>query len=345
MISDEIEKAVEVRNGFSETPDMTGSKVNIEISGACNESCIYCYSAACGKHKSPKMIDDNLFYRVTKEARELGADEIGLYIQGEPLTNPKICNYINYLKKELKYRYVYISSNGILCTADRTRQLAEAGVDSIKFSISSVDKENFIRHHGVDGCDKCIENVKYVYNYRKEQRLDYKIYMFSIITKFNEWEIENIKKTYEPFVDELVFCDVLGFIYEMKGIKEYLTPDVGRYPYTGSDVDLPCPQLFNRIVINEDGKLCTCCYTMDDYTIVKDLNVMSLRDALYSDDMKSIRLMHLSRNVKGTICDKCVNDSNDRIYPFCKKLDKSGKYPPVLDHIPEIKRRFKAVLD
>ncbi len=342
MISTEIEKGFVVEKGYSEKPCFENAKVSIEISGACNESCIYCLADACGKHKHPQMIEEELFYRVTREARELGATEIGLYTQGEPLTNPNISKFISYVKKELGYKYVYISSNGVLCVPQKLREIVNAGVDSIKFSISSVDRENFIRHHGVDGCDKCIENVRYAYEYRKEMGLDYKLYMFAIVTKYNEWELESIRRTYEPYVDELVFMDVIDGVYSMKGLSEYLIPSDGKHPCDHSGNYFPCPEVFNRIVINERGQLCACCLTFDDgFTVIKDLHDISLKEALYSDEMIQLRRNHIKGNVEGTICYSCVFKKRTLMKPLNDELGIQEMDTPEIDRATEIKRRFK----
>ena len=184
MISDKI-MAHSLTDKYVLKPDFHGATLNIEISNLCNEKCIYCEYSALGQHKAGGFINEELFYRVTKEAKLLGVTDVGLYMTGEPLTNPKVYDYIEYLKKQLKYEYVYISTNGILCTPDNLIKMVDAGIDSIKFSVSSSIKENFQKHHGVDAFDKVYENVKFAFEYRKKHNLNYKLYMFSIITIYN----------------------------------------------------------------------------------------------------------------------------------------------------------------
>ena len=60
----------------------------IEITNHCNNKCIFCYNEKMKRKR--KFIDENLCNKVLKEAHELGCREVGFYVTGEPLLNPKI---------------------------------------------------------------------------------------------------------------------------------------------------------------------------------------------------------------------------------------------------------------
>ena len=184
MIRDKIKEQL-TNKDISIKPSYKGKTMNVEITSNCNEKCIYCEYSAQGLHKRNKMIESELFYKITRQAKEMGIRDIGLYVTAEPLCNPKIYDYIKYLKKNLKFDYVYISTNGILCTPSNLEKLVYAGIDSIKFSVSATNKEEFIVHHGVDCFEKVYENIKYAYSFRKKNNLDYKLFMFSILTEIN----------------------------------------------------------------------------------------------------------------------------------------------------------------
>lgn len=316
LISDKLKQHIETKD-MSLYPSFEGKTMNIEITSRCNESCIYCQYAAKGFHKEHKVIDDEFFYRITKEAKELGISDVGLYITGEPLMNPKVYDYVRYLKKELGFRYVYISTNGVLCTPKNLVCLVEAGIDSIKYSVSSANRENFMKHHGIDAFNRVYENIKFAYNYRKENKLNYKLFIFSILTRYNIEEKQNILDTYGPYIDEIVFSNVLSSPF-VKGVEEYLSVNeddtlVGKM----DKKKLPCIQLFDRIVVNEDGYLCACCHdTRTKLTQVDDLNDKSLKDAIYGESMINLRKRHLDKNIEGIVCENCIANTNKDVAPL-----------------------------
>lgn len=307
MLSDKLKKELEFSE-FSVKPLYEGKTLNIEIASGCNEKCIYCQYSAQGLHKNVKFIDEEFFYRITKEAKELGISDVGLYMTGEPMLNPKIYQYVSYLKNQLHFEYVYISTNGILCTPENVKKLVESGIDSIKFSVSAGTKESFIFHHGVDQFEKVLNNIKFAFEYRQKNNLNYKLFLFCILTKYNISEKSNIQSIFEKYVDEVLFVNVISNPY-VKGVKEFLCLD-NEESQLMNDVDnikLPCLELFDRIVINEDGYLCACCHeTRSKYTQMEDLNYKSLRDAVYSEKMIELRKRHIDRNVKGLLCENCV---------------------------------------
>lgn len=342
MISDKIKAHMDIKK-YDLYPSYEGKTLNIDIASGCNEKCIYCKYYAMGLHKQRKLIDEEFFYRITKEAKELGITDVGLYITAEPLMNPKVYDYIRYLKRELNFDYVYISTNGILCTPSNLEKMVEAGVDSIKFSVSSADRENFKKHHGVDAFDKVLANIKYAYEYREKNQLKYKLYMFSILTKYNLLEKELIKQVYSEYVDELLFSNVFADS-NVKGVEEYLTiPDEEKTIITEMAMQkLPCMQLFERIVINHQGYLCACCFEpVLGYTQVVDLKDIPLKEGVYGEQMVKIRQRHLEKRIEGTICANCIYGKNEKVEPLNEELKGKLEEIKVYDVSEEIRRRFE----
>ena len=74
--------------------------------------------------------------------------------------------------------------------------------------------------------------------------------------------------------------------------------------------------------------------------MVADLHDTSLRDALYSDEMKRIRSRHIRKELEGTVCNKCVYGIDGYMNPITDKMGFEGCYPPVYDRVDEIKKRF-----
>ncbi|MCI8780260.1 MAG: radical SAM protein [Lachnospiraceae bacterium] len=338
MITDKISQKQDYERELR--PDYSGKTLNIEITTRCNEKCIYCYHEVKGTHGNLKNIDEELFYRVTKEAYELGITDVGLYMAGEPLMNPKVYDYVKYLKG-LGFRYVYISTNGLLCTPENLEKLAEAGIDSVKFSLAAATKDNFIKHHGVDGFELVKNNLKYAFEYRGKSQKKYGLYAFCILTKFNIEEKELMEQEYGPYVDEIVFTNVLDHMVPIKGFQEYLMFDedvANQKPRR----PLPCPLAFNTVAVDEEGFLHICCSSNRDSTKIADLRKMSLKEGLYSEEYVALRKRLIQGEIAGTYCEVCCKggENINQVNNLIELESGSVEIIPHLDATDEIRRRF-----
>jgi len=279
--------------------------LNINITGRCNQRCVYCSFSQHGYHRLGSDIDADLFYKVTKEARDLGVTDVGLYTSGEPFLNPNLCQYITWCKKA-GFPYVYLSTNGLLCTLENFKKVAAAGLDSLKFSISGGNRSTFYKHHGVDRFDLVKQNVIQAYEYREKEHFNLKLFMFVIVTKYNADEKELIRDTFGPYVDEIVFTNCINDnVMPMIGIDEYLAPGPDTQSLLPRQI-IPCPELFNKIVVDEDGWLCACCASKNHVKLV-DLKSTTLWEALNCKPLQVLRKKHLLHDVRGTLCQNCIS--------------------------------------
>ena len=82
--------------------------------------------------------------------------QVGFYATGEPFILPDLADYIRNAK-DIGYTYVYLTSNGALATPERVREVIDAGLDSIKFSINAPQKKLYKFIHGKDDFDTVLE--------------------------------------------------------------------------------------------------------------------------------------------------------------------------------------------
>jgi len=293
------------------------TQLNIEISSLCNARCIYCEYSQLGLHKKGRLIDEKLFYRITKEAFNLGVRDIGLYLSGDPFTNPKLVNYVEFLKK-LGFRYVFLSTNGILCTPEMLEKLVIAGMDSIKFSIAGTSEESFYAHHRVKGFKKVYSNIKYAWEYRKKTNYSYRIFVFSLITQQNVVNIEKMRNLFSPYCDDITFVRAFTQLNMLTGTERLFIESEDRSVPQSYRASIPCPQAFNRINVTAEGLLSICCLALSNslagLTCVANLNEVNLEDAFYNDAFKTIREKHIKNDIKNTICNRCVNGVHETMF-------------------------------
>lgn len=285
-------------NLYSLEPPFPRSNFLMELSNACNHSCIFCthqkMQRKIGKMNKEKGFD------ILQQAYDLGTREVGFYATGEPFLSMDLHEYIA-KAKEIGYTYVYLTSNGALATPERIRQVIDAGLDSIKFSINAPTKKLYRFIHGHDDFDTVISNLKYLNQYRKETGKNYKIYVTGILTHLTE----NLQDKYYELFDDLSDQIVFKYVYNQGGYM----PEIETYLrcYTDNEERRRCNLPFDAISVTCEGYLSIENADYDNMLIVADLNKVSLKDGWYGEKMKEMRRKFMEDDLAGTICDGCVH--------------------------------------
>jgi MoaA/NifB/PqqE/SkfB family radical SAM enzyme len=281
----------------------------VEITNACNLSCVF-----CAHHKMQRkvgMMAFDLFRDIAKQAYDGGAREIGLYICGEPLLNKDICDYISYAK-ELGYTYIYMTTNGTVADIDTMKTVLAAGINSIKFSINAGTKETYEKIHGRDAFDVVISNLKDLSAYIKTEKKDVGLFVSFVICKDTQQEVDRFCDRIKDYVDDIEAVPAFnqgGHMYEM---NDGIMVKPGETP-----IQAPCRMIFNRLHVTWEGLLTACCADFDNELIVADLKKTPLREAWNSQKMIHLRRMHLSNRIPTDVmCYNCIHNENHPIKPI-----------------------------
>jgi MoaA/NifB/PqqE/SkfB family radical SAM enzyme len=205
--------------------------------------------------------------------------------------------------KQIGYEYIYSDTNGLLATRENLKDVIEAGLHSIKFSINAGTRETYKLVHGYDNFDKVIENLEICYKLKQELNQELKIMVSCVVTKQNENEIEKLRGIVEPYITEDVMVHTVApaFIWRYNINTEHLIPKTMEY----SKIEFPCTMVFNRIHITYDGYLTACCQDFNYDLLLADLKNTSLKDAWYGEKAIALRKAHIDHNLKGILCNNC----------------------------------------
>ncbi len=280
--------------------------IKIEITGRCNYNCSFC--AQKSSLRKIGDIDRNFLYRILWEAKSVGVKEIGMFLLGESFLVKELAEYIKYAKKVVGIEYVFITTNGFLCTPDRLASVIEAGLDSIKFSINAGTKERYKEMHGVDAFDRVISNIKWLRCYLDNNNIrSLRTCVSSIfIDKYKE-ELDNLQSIVSCYVDDFYFLPLYNQAGHIGG-GEYtkIIGNPGRYENMVQPV--PCWALFNAAKITWNGWLTACCFDHDEKFEIADLNKISLLEAWHNDKFVNMRREHLDKTLnKESLCAKCLD--------------------------------------
>ena len=313
MITQRIDAITAIGDSWRQEAPPAPRSVKIELTGRCNYRCGFC--ALRTRKVQPKGdMDYGLFKRITREMREAGVEEIGCFYLGESFMAPQLLTAaIHWCKQVLKFPYVFLTTNGSLCSRERLRDVMAAGLDSLKFSINAADEEQFAKVMGVKASlfHDALANVKVAREVVLAGGYNCGLYASSI--KYDGEQGEKMEKLLNehirPYVDEHYWLP----LYSMGSLATKREEELGYRPTAGNQgrlgvlrEPLPCWSAFSEGHVTADGFLSACCFDADARWSMGDLNKTSFMDAWHSEAFKNLRAAHLRKDVKGTPCEECV---------------------------------------
>lgn len=211
-----------VKNIALKRKKVSGSPIHIQLepTSYCNLSCRSCTYKE--KVENPR----NLSFKDFKKIYDgIEPKKLTLSGVGETFMNPEVFQMIRYAKD--KGTSVNTASNGTLIfkLADK---IIESGLDLLKISIDSDNKETYRKVREADYFDKVVEGVKKVITVRKEKGLQKPYVRFQfVIQKANYKEIPGVVS-----LAHRLGVDAVNFqILELIGVEEKLDELVGDMTY------------------------------------------------------------------------------------------------------------------
>lgn len=313
MITERIDAVTKIPAKYLHAVLPAPKSVKIEISPRCNYRCGFC--ALRNREVQPKWdMDFNLFKRVTKEMREAGVEEVGVFYLGESFMNPRLLvDCIRYTKQELGFPYVFLTSNASMAFPEAVEECMKAGLDSLKWSCNASDEEQFEKVMGVSGklFHRSMENVKAAWETR--QTGGYKTGLYASSIKYDGKQLAKMEQLLNervrPYVDQHYWLP----LYSMGAFATQREEELGYRPTAGNQgrlgalrEPLPCWSAFTEGHVTAEGKLSACCFDANSNWTMGDLTKQSFMEAWNSEGFVKLREAHLQKDVKGTVCENCL---------------------------------------
>ncbi len=287
--------------------------VKIEISPRCNYRCGFC--ALRTREVQPRWdMDLGLFKRITREMRDVGVEEIGVFYLGESFMNPRLLvDCIAYLKAQIGMPYVFLTSNASMAFPEAIEACMKAGLDSLKWSVNAADKSQFEEIMAVSGklFERALGNIEAAWNIREKKGYRTGLYASSI--RYDGAQLAKMEalldRRVKPYVDQHYWLP----LYSMGAFATLREEELGFRPTAGNQgrlgalrEPLPCWSAFTEGHVTAEGKLSACCFDATASWTMGDLNEQPFMEAWNSPDFVALREAHLRRDVSGTVCESCI---------------------------------------
>jgi len=313
MITDRIDAVTKIPPEFAKAVLPAPKSVKIEISPRCNYRCGFC--ALRNREVQPKWdMDFELFKRVTREMREAGVEEIGVFYLGESFMNPRLLvDCIRHVKQELAFPYVFLTSNASMSFPEAVEECMKAGLDSLKWSCNAADEEQFEKVMAVSGklFHRALDNIKSAHEIRRAK--GYKTGLYASSIKYDGEQFEKMERLLNerirPYVDQHYWLP----LYSMGSFATLREEELGYRPTAGNQgrldalrEPLPCWSAFTEGHVTAEGKLSACCFDANSNWTMGDLTKHGFMEAWNSEPFVKLREAHLRKDVTGTVCENCI---------------------------------------
>ena len=312
-ITERIDNTTRIPSGYLRADPPAPKSVKIEVSPRCNYRCGFC--ALRTREVQPKWdMDFGLFKRITREMRDAGVEEVGVFYLGESFMNPRLLvDCIAWLKRDLAMPYVFLTSNASMSFPEAVDECMKAGLDSLKWSVNAADERQFEKIMGVSRrlFRRALDNIKSAREVRS--RGNYKTGLYASSIKYDGEQQEKMEKLLtervRPYVDQHYWLP----LYSMGAFAAKREQELGYRPTAGNQgrvealrEPLPCWSAFTEGHVTADGKLSACCFDATANWTMGDLTRQSFMEAWNSAPFVALRGAHLRKDVGGTVCEKCV---------------------------------------
>ncbi len=285
--------------------------IDIELTNLCNFRCLMCPTGNHSQQRPQGFMPEEVFYRILDEIR---GRKLGLrFIRwGEPLMHPKIIEFLTAAKRD--GHLVHLNTNGSYLTEDMADQLLAVPIDSLKFSVQGVDRNSYREMRNIDFFDKLLETATMLHDKRGKRDLP-----FLQISTTVTYESKELQQAFLERVSHV--CDATNI-----GATNFDWLDLGAVRLKPTEVDLlkslmkqdsvqrihpECPEVFDKLSINWNGKVTACCMDSNDLMVVGDVATQSLPEIWNSETLNEYRrLLADMRHDEMDLCKHCWDTHN-----------------------------------
>jgi radical SAM protein with 4Fe4S-binding SPASM domain len=272
--------------------------LDIETTNACNLKCPMCPRTIQSLESSGKVgfMDFDFYKSLIDQGAESGLCSVKLNYLGEPLIHPDVVKQVMYAKEKGVIEVMF-NTNAVALTEKVSRELLEAGLDSIFFSVDSPYPERYNEIRVGADFTQVVENIRKFIKLKNE--LGYKhvhTRVSMVVMDHTRQELEDFKK----FGFEVLGVDAVGFGEHIEyPLKESFYPRIYNPQFV-------CAQLFQRMFIMWDGIVVPCCVDCERELVLGNAKKEKLKDIWCNEKYKRFREMHtMGRYYEVPLCRRC----------------------------------------
>jgi MoaA/NifB/PqqE/SkfB family radical SAM enzyme len=265
--------------------------IQLETVTKCNAKCPFCPQHEIAR--DPAKMPDAVWKKIVDDTRGWGVT-YRPFLTNEPFVDNRMPEIVRYIKENDPTAKVEFNTNGELVTEKLGRDLLEAGVDIMRFSIDGFSKETYEPSRiGID-YDKVMERTVRFLEIWDEGGYRDKVFteLRMIEVPENAHEIEAYREFWGPRCSEVLITSM------------YQWPWTGQKP---SDVVLkPCLKILDELFFYTNGNATICCWDVHERAVVGNVNEQSVAEIWESYAARCMRnTLDDGRRDLLNLCSRC----------------------------------------
>jgi MoaA/NifB/PqqE/SkfB family radical SAM enzyme len=272
------------------------SIVMVDTTTRCNLACVHCPSSVLSA-KAGFLADMNasLYYSVADQVAEFPDTLLRPFNSGEPLLRRDMADLVAYAKRR-GIRQVALTSNGALLTARVRRALVDASLDELEVSIDAATAGTYqaVRRQPVFA--RVVENTLRYVEEAKRADAGRRVLVSFVAQPANLHEQEDFVRFWTGRVDAVY----------IRGLhRHHDLIDFGPRPPAKPSPRHPCPFIFERLIVNHDGRVRFCEFDWEAEHVVGDARTEPLKDIWQGAQYRRLRAEHVSGAFGHPYCGPC----------------------------------------
>tara|TARA_Y100000992_G_scaffold250966_1_gene183056 strand:+ start:374 stop:1360 length:987 start_codon:yes stop_codon:yes gene_type:complete len=275
------------------------SYVEIETVNACNARCPMC--TINDWERNYPIMRDNVFNKISDEIIENKKfiKRVSLYRDGEPLIDKKMASRINKFY-EAGIKNTSIATNVSLLNERKSKELLEAGLGMIIFSIDSLKKDVFESIRVRLNFEQVRDNAIKFLELRDKINPECRVWIRMIRQESNKDEFNDYYdfwKKYASDVDRIYYHNIFnwgGQLDNFKSLDKSFEPN------------LPCVALWSLLVFFANGDVPLCNVDYNNKYPTGNIMQSTIKELWTSKIMNARRKLHMDGNKKDiSLCVNC----------------------------------------
>ena len=264
----------------------------IQTNNLCNGACLMCPISKV-KNNKPERMSDELFEKIIKDIAENGTDAFVLpFLQNEPLMDNDLFKKLKLIKRMSNGKIATgFVTNGTLFTKEKIKELCEAGVDDVFFSIDASTEETYSKIRKGLNYNRVLENIENLRLANCKTNIIAEFLLqkdnYSELNDFKEYwgkkgiktfiqSVNNRAGTVSNFRDVSLTREDFSFRKNLTSILELII--------TGG-----CWELIDHFNVLCNGDVILCCNDYSRRTILGNVKNNSIKEIWNSQKYQSIR--------------------------------------------------------
>lgn len=275
--------------------------VMLEQSYLCNLRCPMCIQGLPAQRQafepSTSRMSWELYQRIVLEGERHGCPSIALHVNDEPLLVKDLPERIAFAKAH-GFMEIYMTTNGILFTGEKVRQVIEAGVTHILFSVDAATEETYGKIRLGGDYAKVQEAIRMVLCVREARKTALPIIRASFVqNRLNQHETEAFTEKFSHLVD---YVEIQGFS-SYYGYTDQMIP-LGTEPVK----DFTCNEPWRKLIVRANGDVLPCCTFYGYEVVLGNVYQTTLFDLFNLPRMKRLRADFAKGIYNESACASCA---------------------------------------